>query len=270
MQVSSHTRAFVTGASRGIGRALAERLAARGATVGLAARSTEELAALADALPAPASTGGHVVLGCDVGDRASVASAMERFVAATGGLDLLVANAGIADHGPFRYQPLERAEEMTRVNWLGTVYTVHAGLGHMLDRGAGHIVIVSSGAGLRSFPGAAVYGATKGAQRMFGEALRHELAGAGVSLTMVYPGEIATSLHDHERATMPDWYRGGPGAVPAGRLAYRIIRAVERDARSLHYPPLVRLVGVAHGISPALADRLLRSLRGGSAAPRTD
>ena len=105
---------------------------------------------------------------------------------------------------------------------------------------------------------------------MFGEALRHELAGTGVSLTVVYPGEIATSLHDHERATMPDWYRGGRGAVPAGRLAYRIIRAVERDARSLHYPPLVRLVGVAHGISPALADRLLRRLRGASAAPRVD
>jgi short-subunit dehydrogenase len=270
VQVSSHTRAFVTGASRGIGRALAERLAARGATVGLAARSTDELAALADALPPPAAGGGHVVLGCDVGDVTSVSSAVERFITTSGGLDLLVANAGIAHHGPFRDQPLERAEQMTRVNWLGTVYTVHAGLRHMVDRRAGHIVIVSSGAGLRSFPGAAAYGATKGAQRMFGEALRHELAGTGVSLTVVYPGEIATTLHDHERSTMPDWYRGGPGAVPAGRLADRMIRAVERDSRSLHYPPLVRLVGIAHGISPALADRLLRRMRGSSAAPHLD
>ena len=269
MRIGSGTRALVTGASRGIGRALAELLAARGAAVGLAARSSAELEALADALPAPAA-GVHRVLTCDVADADSVRRAVDAFATESGGLDLLVANAGIAHHVPFARQPLAQAQAMTAVNWLGTLYTVHAALPHMTERGAGHVVIVSSGAALRAFPGAAVYGATKAAQRAFGEALRHELAGTGVSVTVVLPGEIATSLHDHEHETMPGWYRGGPGSIPAGRLAAKVIAAVEADARELYFPGAIRALGVLHGISPGLTDRLLRRLRGDSAALRRD
>jgi len=266
MRLDATTRALVTGASRGIGRAVAEALAARGATVGLAARSREELEALAAALPGD----GHVVLPCDVGDRSEVEEAVARFIAGAGGLDLVVANAGIAHYGPVHALDVERAEAMTRVNWLGTLYTVTAALPHLLGRAQGHIVIVSSGAGLRSFPWAAAYGATKAAQRGFGEALRHELSGSGVGLTVVYPGEIASHLHDHEKGSMPDWYRGGPDAVPAADLAAAMLAAVEADARALHFPRLVRVMGIVHGISPRLGDRVLRLLRGGSAAPRTD
>jgi len=265
VEVGDGTRALVTGASRGIGRALAQALAARGSTVGLAARSRDELDALAAQLP-----GTHHVLPCDVGDRAQVERAVADFVGAAGGLELVIANAGIASYGPVREMEIETIERMTQVNWLGTVYTVKAALPHLLDRAAGHIVIVSSGAGLRSFPGAAAYGATKAAQRGFGEALRHELDGTGVGLTMVYPGEIVSSLHNHERATLPDWYRGGPGAVPAAKLAEATLAAIDRDQRGLYYPPLVRTLRIAHGISPRLADRMLRALRGRSAAPRLD
>jgi short-subunit dehydrogenase len=266
VQLSPGTRALVTGASRGIGRALAERLAARGATVGLLARSHGELEALADALP-----GSHVVLGgVDVGDRAAVEAATARFAEQAGGIDLLVANAGLTHYEPVAEQSVEHMEEMTRVNWLGTIYTVKAALPVMQRAGRGHIVVVSSGAALRSFPQAAVYGATKAAQRMFAEALRHELSGTGVSLTTVYPGEIATSLHDHEKDRMPAWYRGGPGAVPARTLADKVLKAVEEDARQLHHPPLVKLLGVVNGVSPRAADAMLRRMRGPSAAPRTD
>ena len=264
MNVGAGTRALVTGASRGIGRALAERLAARGATVGLLARSESELEALADVLP-----GDHVVLGgVDVGDRASVEDAVGRFVERSGGIDLVVANAGLTHYELVRDQSVDHMEEMTRVNWLGTVYTVKSALPTLLRQGSGHVVVVSSGAGHRSFPQAAVYGATKAAQRMFGEALRHELAGTGVSLTMVYPGEIATSLHDHEKERMPSWYKGGPDAAPARAMADKIIAGVEEDARSVYHPPIVRLLGAVHGLSPAAGDRLLRVLRGPSAAPR--
>ncbi len=262
MRIGSGTRALVTGASRGIGRAVAHALAKHGATVGLAARSTNELEALALELP-----GAHHPLTCDVALPASIATAIEAFAAATGGLDLLVANAGIAFYEPIVTQTLESIEQMTEVNWLGTVYTVKAALPYLLD-GGGHVVVMSSGAGLRGFPGAAAYSATKAAQRMFAEALRHELAGTGVSVTTVYPGEIRTSLHDHERSRMPDWYRGGPNAAPAEALATRILSAVERDSRHLHYRPLVKGMGILHGVSPGMADRVLRRLRGGSAAPR--
>ena len=82
-------------------------------------------------------------------------------------------------------------------------------------------MIVSSGSALRAFPWAAGYGATKAAQRGFAEALRHELRGSGVSVTTVYPGEIASDLHAHEKATMPAWYHGGGrgGASAEAELA---------------------------------------------------
>jgi short-subunit dehydrogenase len=263
VRIEPGTRAFVTGASRGIGRALAEALAARGATVGLAARSSGELEALAAQLP-----GQHEVLECDVADAASVRAAVDRFAA--GGLQLVVANAGITHYGPFRDQPLEDALRMSTVNWHGTLFTVHAALPHLLDRAEGHVVVVSSGAALRSFPWAAVYGATKAAQRMFAEALRHELSGTGVSLTTVFPGEIRTSLHDHEKDRMPDWYRGGERAADPADLAAAVLRAVEEDRRAVWFPPVVRLLGAVHGLDSRLADRLLRALRGGAATPRRD
>jgi 3-oxoacyl-[acyl-carrier protein] reductase len=261
MRIDASTRAFVTGASRGIGRALSEALAARGATVGLASRGADD--ALAAELGPRA-----IPLPCDVGDAASVRDAVEAFVARTGGLDLVVANAGIAHYGPFLHQDVADVEAMTRVNWLGTVYTVHAALGHLIDRADGHVVVVSSGAGLRSFPWAAAYGATKAAQRGFASALRHELSGTGVGVTTVFPGEIATGLHAHERDRLPDWRGVSEESDPAG-LARAVLAAVEADRRTVAYPRVVGLLGL-DGIAPRLTDRILRRLRGGSAAPRRD
>ncbi|HET8949677.1 MAG TPA: SDR family oxidoreductase [Solirubrobacteraceae bacterium] len=261
MRIDAGTRAVVTGASKGIGRALAEALAARGAAVGLVARSADELAELAAALGPRA-----VALPCDVGDAAAVTAAVERFVAEAGGLELAIANAGIAHYGRFEDQDPELHERMTRVNWLGTVNTARAALPH-LRAGGGQLVIVSSGAGLRAFPEAAVYGATKAAQRAFAEALRHELAGSGVSVTTVFPGEIVSSLHEHEKATMPAWYHGDARAAPASELAAAVLRGVEGDRRSVAYPREVRLLAL-NAVAPGLVDRLLRRLRGDSVAPR--
>lgn len=254
------TRALVSGATRGIGKATARALAGRGATVGLIARDEGELAALAGQLPSA------IALPADVGDPAAVESAVERFLAEAGGLELVVANAGIAHSGPFTELPPERAEEMTRVNFLGTLNLVRSGLPAMLDRGRGHVVVVSSGAALRAFPWTAVYGATKAAQRAFAEALRHELSGTGVSVTTVYPGEVRTGLHAHEPERTPDWLRRGD-AIPAEIVADAILEAVASDRREVHVPRQVRLLGL-NALAPGLVDRLLAMLRGGSAAPR--
>ncbi len=190
MQIDGQTRAIVTGASQGIGRATALALAARGATVGLVSRGAEGLAALA------AEIGDRAVeLPADVGDREAIESAVAAFTERTGGLELLVANAGIARYAPFVDQDPDDVDQMVRTNVTGTINTVRAGLDPMMDRGRGHIVVVSSGAALRAFPWAAVYGATKAANKGFAEALRHELSGTGVSMTTVFPGEVKTELH---------------------------------------------------------------------------
>jgi short-subunit dehydrogenase len=262
MEIGPGTRVVVTGASRGIGRAIATAFAEAGTEVGLLSRSEEELNELALALPGE----GHEAIAADVGDRDGLAKAIDEF----GRVDVVVANAGIAQYGPFRDMDLDEVERMTRINWLGTVNTVAAVLPGMLDRASGHIVVVSSGAGHRAFPWAAVYGATKSAQRGFAEALRHELSGTGVSLTVVYPGEVKSHLHDHDEANMPDWYHGKDRAAPAEPLGKAIVDAVREDKRAVYYPPIVRLLRIVHGMSPRVSDRMLRVLRGGTAAPRTD
>jgi NADP-dependent 3-hydroxy acid dehydrogenase YdfG len=259
MQIGSGTRVLVTGASRGIGAAIARAFAARGATLGLVARGRDALEELAREQPGD----GHAVLTADVGDADQVAAALADF----GDVDVLVANAGLTHYRPFAEQPLDEVRQMTDVNWLGTLHTVRAALPRMIERGSGHIVVVSSGGGVRGFPHAAVYNGTKAAQRGFAEALRHELAGTGVSVTTVYPGEVETSLHDHEWDHMPDWYRRDRRA-PAGPLGEQVVEAVEKDQRELFYPPLVRLLRVANGISPRAGDLLLRRILGRSVAPR--
>jgi short-subunit dehydrogenase len=242
VEVGADTRVVVTGGSRGIGAAIADAFEARGCTVGRVSRSGE--------------------LAGDVADRESIGRAIDGF----GQADVLVANAGIAHYLPFTEMSPELIEQLTRVNWLGTAYTVQAALPGMLERGRGHVAIVSSGAGIRSFPGAAVYGATKAAQRGFGEALRHELKGTGVGLTMVYPGQIRSALHDHEKDRMPAWYKL-ERAVPAEPLGKALVEAVEKDRREVFYPSNVRLLRIMHGLRPALADALLRRMMDKSAAP---
>jgi short-subunit dehydrogenase len=265
VRIEPGSTAIVTGASRGIGRALARQLASRGVLVGLLARSRDDLEEVAESLPR-APDGDHLVLAADVAKRRELERAIERFVKRAGGVDILAANAGIAHYGRFADTEVDRAEEMVKVNVLGTIYAVHAALPPMLERRRGHIVITSSGAGLRAFPEAAVYGATKAADRGFAEALRHELAGTGVSVTTVYPGEVATDLHSHERDILPDW-RSNDEELPPERVATAIVEAIETDRRDVHIPRIVRLLGL-NGVSPRLVDELLARIRGRSAAPR--
>lgn len=259
MKLAPGTRVAITGASRGIGAALARRLAERGCVLGLVARGEDGLRELVASLPGE----GHRALPADVADRESIGAALAAF----GNVDVVVANAGVADYGPWLDLDEELEDRMTRINWLGTLYTVRAALPGMVERGRGHVVVVSSGAALRTFPGAAVYGATKAAQRGFAEGLWHDLDGTGVGVTVVYPGEIATNLHDHQPEKLPTWRRGGHEA-DVDECAAAIVEGIEKDRRGVYFPREVRLLQAAHGIAPRFADTMLRRLRGPSAAPR--
>ena len=124
---------------------------------------------------------------------------------------------------------------MVRTNVLGTINTVRAALRPMLDRGRGHIVVVSSGAALRAFPWAAVYGATKAANKGFAEALRHELSGTGVSVSTIFPGEVADRAPRRGRAA-PRLARTPTTRSPPRRWRRPTIEAVEEDRREVHVP----------------------------------
>jgi 3-oxoacyl-[acyl-carrier protein] reductase len=176
-------RAFVTGASRGIGAAVSRRLAEAGARVALASRAGDDLG-----LP------GAVGVTCDVADPAQVDAAVAEAVAAFGGLDLVVANAGVGAYGPFLDLDPAQLEAMVDVNLKGTLYTARATLGHLVAAGASDFVSLASVAGVRAFPGEAVYNASKFGQVGFTRALDHEFAPQGVRCTSVAPGGVATDF----------------------------------------------------------------------------
>jgi NADP-dependent 3-hydroxy acid dehydrogenase YdfG len=175
--------AVVTGASRGIGAAVARLLDEQGVRLGLASRSGADLG-IRDAVASP----------CDVRDPAQV----EVFVSATverfGQLDIVVANAGVGAYGSFLELRPDHVEEMIDVNVKGLLYTVRAALPHLLASGEGDIVTLASEAGRRGFPYETVYCASKFAQVGFTRALDHELREHGVRCANVCPGGVATDF----------------------------------------------------------------------------
>jgi 3-oxoacyl-[acyl-carrier protein] reductase len=175
--------ALVTGASRGIGAAVARALAAEGVSLALASRSGDDLG-LPDVVARP----------CDVRTpddlEAIVADAVERF----GRLDIVVANAGVGAYGPFLDLPPDQLEEMIDVNVKGTLYAARAALPHLIRSGEGDFVTLASEAGRRGLPYEAVYCSSKFAQVGFTRALDHELREQGVRCTNVCPGGVATDF----------------------------------------------------------------------------
>jgi NADP-dependent 3-hydroxy acid dehydrogenase YdfG len=175
--------AFVTGASRGIGAAVARQLAGAGVKLGLASRSGSDLG-----LP------GALGLECDVTRADQVEAAVEQTASEHGGLDILVNNAGVGAYGPYLELPAEQLDEMVDVNLKGTLYAARAALPHLLESDAADIVTIASVAGLRGLPNEAVYCASKFGQVGFMRALDHELREQGVRCTSVCPGGVATDF----------------------------------------------------------------------------
>jgi 3-oxoacyl-[acyl-carrier protein] reductase len=174
---------LITGASGGIGAAIARRVHAEGASVGLLSRSGDDL-------------GLERALGvvCDVRDRAAVGAATHEVVERFGRLDVVVANAGVGAYGSFLELDPEQLEAMIDVNLKGTLYTAAAALPHLIAAGQGDFVALGSVAGLRAFPGEAVYNASKFGQVGFTRALDHELREHGVRASCICPGGVNTGF----------------------------------------------------------------------------
>jgi short-subunit dehydrogenase len=189
-------RVIVTGASRGIGRSLVQRLAINGACVGGLARSSSELDELKTWLSNKDASGRLVTRVADVADREQLLSALQELIDELGGLDVLVNNAGVGCYGPVSDMSFAECERIMQVNYMGTVHAIKAVLPVMISQGHGHVVNVASIAGRIGAPFEAVYSASKFAVIGFSEAIALELEPLGIRVSLVDPGPVDTSFFE--------------------------------------------------------------------------
>lgn len=216
--------AWVTGASSGIGRALALRLVREGWRVAASARNAAALAELAAEagerlLPAPV----------DVSDRAQVQELVSRIEVIHGPIDLAVLNAGTHLPTPIESFSAEDVGRLVAVNLMGVVHGLEALLARMTARGQGHIAVVSSVAGYRGLPTAAGYGATKAALINLCESLRFDCQRLGIKLQLVSPGFVETPLTDRNPFPMPF-------LMPVDRAVDRLVRGLAGNGFEITFP----------------------------------
>ncbi len=236
----------ITGASSGIGSALAKELAGRGARVGVLARRQDYLQKLVNDVRAAGGTIEEEP--GDVTDRSGLRDAIDTLETKLGPIDVLIANAGVSF--PSGADPLasEDVETMMRVNYLGVVYAFDAVLPGMLKRGAGQLVAISSLAAYKGLPGSAGYCASKAAVNTFCESLRIELGPRGVAVTAVCPGFIRTPMTAAQTNPMPF-------LMDADEAARRIANALLRRPAVYNFPWLMfRLMRITRW----LPDRVIR------------
>ncbi len=194
------TVAIVTGASSGIGEAVARRLAAGGMSVVVAARRVDRIEQLATGLPTES-----VAVECDVTDDAQVRALVETTLARFGRIDVLVNNAGVGSFAHVVHADVSDLRRMLEVNVVGSFACAQAVLPGMLERGGGVVVNVCSDVSRRTFPGGAAYCASKWAQFAFGQALGAEVRPHGVRVCQVLPGMVATEFNGGKPAERESW-----------------------------------------------------------------
>lgn len=210
---------LITGASSGIGAALAMEFARRGYGLALAARRRARIEAMIPALQA-AGAARVVPIELDVTQADAVAPAVQQAAAALGRLDIVVANAGVGYHTPTGRSRLEHIRETIDVNLTGAIATIEAALPVMRAQGGGQVVGVTSVAGARGLPGYSAYGASKAGLHRYLQTLRVESAGSGVRVTELAPGFIDTEMNRGAAAR--------PFVIPVERGAAIMARLIER------------------------------------------
>jgi short-subunit dehydrogenase len=229
---------LVTGATSGIGRATALELARRGAHVVASGREENALAAVSE------ETGGRAVR-ADLTEPGAVA----RLTAEAGPVDVLVAAAGVGLRGSTAALDWGALERMTALNVTATVELVSAVLPAMLERRAGHVVVIGSIAGRVGRGGEAAYAATKAAAAVFADGLRAELRGTGVGVSLVTPGVVATRFFERRGVA---YDRSWPRPIDPQRVAVAVVRAIEHDWAEVTVPGWLSLAARVRGVSPGL------------------
>jgi NAD(P)-dependent dehydrogenase (short-subunit alcohol dehydrogenase family) len=254
--------ALITGAASGIGAALAGALARRGMRLGLIDRDATRLATVAEGLP------GAVTEVADVCDRGALDTAIEDVVERLGGLDVAVANAGIATGGPARMVGPDAFEDTIEVNLLGVWRTARSALPYVVER-RGYLLLVASAAAVLPAPGLAAYSASKAGVEAFGRALRAELVPHGVGVGVAYYLFLDTPMvrEGEQIAAFSRTKRDLPGPIgrtyPLEPAIDVTVRAIERRARRVAYPRFLHGVMALRGLlDNPLTDKLAsRSMR---------
>ena len=239
---------LITGASSGIGRALALELGKRGARLALTARRGDELLKVAEEV---GRTGGEVLaLPADVRDPEAMKAVAERVRERWGRIDVLVANAGMSSTTAATKLNAGEVGDVITVNVIGVVNSVAAVLPAMLERGAGQLVAISSLASYRGMPKSGAYSASKAAVSTFFESLRVDLRRSNIDVTTIHPGFIRTPMTAGRKKKLPF-------LLEPEDAACRIVRAIERRARTYAFPwQLASLVRVIRHLPGAVYDRL--------------
>jgi short-subunit dehydrogenase len=214
------TRVFITGASSGIGAALAREYAAQGASLGLVARRRDVLAALMAQLPNPER---HSVYALDVTDHAALATAAQAFIARHGGADVVIASAGVSGGTLTEHAADQQAfDTILSTNVNATVATFAPFIACMKSQATPRrLVGIGSVAGIRGLPGAGAYSASKAAVLCYCESLRVELRACGIKVVTIAPGYIATPMTEENAYPMPF-------LMPVARFAEAAVRAIAR------------------------------------------
>ncbi|MFB6344722.1 MAG: SDR family NAD(P)-dependent oxidoreductase [bacterium] len=219
---------YVTGASSGIGRTLAEQFGQKGANVVLCARSEDKLNEIGSRVEA--NGGSSLVQSLDVRDEQSVKQSFEKTVEAFGGVDCVIANAGVSWRTNALDLDLESCRETVNINVLGLVNTLKFALDQMIGAGSGHLVAVSSMASYKGLPGKAAYCASKAAVARFAESLRLDLTDEPIDVTTVFPGYVKTPMTDHYPEDELTFL------VPVDEASRKIIRAIENGQKRCEFP----------------------------------
>src|SRR6266850_8306382 len=217
---------LITGASSGIGRSLGIELARRGASVGLLARRRELLEEIVGEIRQ--AEGRALALPADVTNADAVRAAVGELRRNFGPIDLLIANAGISVNTFVPDLCEKKIAELINVNVIGVVNSVSAVLREMVAQGSGHLVVNSSLAAYRGLPRSAAYCASKAAVSSFCEALRIDLKGSGVDVTIIHPGFVRTSLITNITRT--------PYLMEVDQAVQKIVRAIEKRKKGYSFP----------------------------------
>ncbi len=233
-------RVFITGASSGIGEGLARHYAVPGADIGVVARRADVLAALARDVEAHGARA-HVYAG-DVADTAFMAGAAAGFVAAAGGVDLVVANAGVGIRDRIKQGEAEEIAALIRINVIGVTNALVPFVPHMIAQGSGVLSAVSSFAGHRAMPGRTAYCASKAAVIAFMDGLRMDLDGTGVHAMCFCPGFVKTPLTEKNE--------GMKFVIDVDEAVRIMTRAVRHRERTVTFPWQMRVLKVVMAVAP--------------------